>query len=300
MNISIHGFQPVWGQFNGFGTGGNTAQSVAEATPSVNAGKFDTFLNEAGQSFVEKLYSAVGGGIKGIMELSASDRRSLASMYKDNMKRLVNEAIDHEKAEAERYKELKEKKAYYKGVVDEDGYVRDGKFAFSGKVKTYVDKSDAEELLKAVQSEIDDLVTAKAAKEDPFNLKNFEYIYSGVAFLAATDKAYDDAVRIDDFSISGQWSRTEDNFLEESDSTVKSLESRLKSIDGMYKAFLDDKDFERRVASGGFDKKKLDALMANFNKWTKNALFRLAEVGGAGEDDLMKSVETIIGGKEKA
>lgn len=296
MSISIHGFPPIRGQF---GNIGDSARTFAENAPNVlNSGRYDSFISEAGQSFIEKLYSTVGGNLKKITELSPSDRRSLASMYKDNMKRLVGEAIEHEKAEAERFGDLKEQKAYYKGVLDGDGYVREGKYGLAGKFKVYADKNDVAELLKAVQSEIDDLVTAKAAKEDPFNLKSFEYIYSGTAFLAATDKNYDDAVRLDDASVSGQWSRTEENFLEESEATVKTLESRLKSIDKMYRSFLEDKDFERRVAQNGFDQRKLDALMSNFNKWVKNALFRLADSGGAGEDELMKSIETVIGGKK--
>jgi len=293
MNIindisAVRHFSPVRGvvRFDA----GVAAQS--ESNVVTRDRRFDIFENNVSQNFIDNLNAKIYDNIGGVLKMSPSDRRAIASNSKENMKRLVNQAIVHEKAEIERFCGLKDRKEYYESVLAEDGYIREGKYEFSGKIGQYVPKNEVEDALDKIQGEIDGLVTAKEAKEsDPLDSRTFEYIYSKTMFLAATGMKYFDAA---DDPIGGQWTRTEDNFLESAYSSVDSLNKRLKDIDRVYDSFLNDDGFEERITKEGYDTRRIDALMTNFNKWGKNAVMKLTSLNGIDQNELFKSLEDIV------
>jgi hypothetical protein len=259
--------------------------------------RFDTFVNEASQNFIERLNSKIEDKLFSLMNMSPSDRRYFAFMYKENMKRLTNDAISHEERELEKFDNLQEQKAYYQGILDDNGYVNEGKFAFGGLHRTYVSKVEVQEFLDAVQGRIDDVVTARIAKEsDPFDRKTWEYIYSGAASLAAADARGNPAIIVDDVSISGQWTRTEENFREEALESIKSLNTRLDNIDRMYNDFLRDNDFEERISNQDTDYKlkKVEFLMTMFESWNQKAMLKMMEFSNIDQDEVMMAFERLM------
>jgi transcription elongation GreA/GreB family factor len=230
----------------------------AAMPPVIKAvGRFDSFVNEVSENFVERLNKKIEADLMEILTSTADDRRYTAAMHKDNMKRLTREAIAHEKQESERFNELLEQR----------------------------ENTANPELLSAIQARIDDIVTARIRKEtDLFDTKTFEYLYSGAAFLAAADMRSLGAAMLNDTSVSGQWSRTEENFAEESEKSIASLESRLKNIDSLYDTLRRDVKFDERVSSELLEDKikKAAAVMAIFTKWNINAMRLLEELGDLG------------------
>ena len=258
--------------------------------------RFDTFINEVSNNFIGSLNKRIEQNLMKVVSLSAEDRRYMAYMYKENMKRLTKEAIEHEERELEKFRDLKKEKSYYRSILDENGYIDKGKYAFSGVKQKQVSKAEVQELLNEVQSKIDDIVTAKVAKEsDPLDTKTFEYLFSGAMFLAATDMKCSSASVVDDSSISGQWSRTEENFEAESRRTTDSLNKRLEDIDKMHTAFLKDKEFDERIADEtlGDKQEKINALLGLFKNWTEKTIKLLLESGNIDEQAFMKSFEKI-------
>ncbi|MCL1903843.1 MAG: hypothetical protein FWF94_05460 [Oscillospiraceae bacterium] len=268
--------------------GGLSAPNQLKNINSVFNGHFDTFVNQVSDNFIAGLNKRIENNLLKIMCLSAEDRKHMAYMYKENLKRLTKEAIEHEEKELERFNSLKKEKAYYEDILSKDGYVDKGKFAFSGIKKTRVSVDEVRELLDKVQVKIDDVVSARGRKEsDPFDTKTFEYLFSGAMFLAATDKRSAAAAIIDDVSISGQWTRTEENFAAESKRTKESLEKRLEDIDKMYAAFLKDEEFDERVANEhlGDKMEKVNALLDIFKSWNQKTMLKLLEANNITEEE---------------
>ncbi|MCL2634060.1 MAG: hypothetical protein FWD34_06050 [Oscillospiraceae bacterium] len=259
--------------------------------------RFDSFITQVSENFVEKLNEKIEAKLMNVMSMSAEDRRYFASMNKENMKRLTREAIEHEEKELERFKDLREQKEYYQGILDKNGYVERGKFAFSGTNKTQVSTSEVQKLLDSVQEKIDDIVTAKVRKEsDPLDFRTFEYLYSGAVFLAATGMKSLGEAMLNDNSLSGQWTRTEENYIQEAERSINSLNQRSKNIDKMYNAFKCDDGFEKRVSQETLDDKikHTKATMDIFNKWSKRAVNMLSELNSINQDELITSFEKVI------
>jgi hypothetical protein len=259
--------------------------------------RFDSFINQVSQSFIGKLNERIEARLTDIINTTEENKRYTAHMHKEHMKRLTKEAIEHEERELEKFNDLRAQKAHYQDIYDNNGYVRNGKFAFGGVNSSRVCTNEVRKLLDSVQEKINDIVTARVRKEsDPFDTKTFEYLYSGAAFLAATHMKNLGAVMLRDSSVSGQWSRTEENFAEESKRSTDSLNQRLKDIDSMYNAFRRDGTFSERLADLTVEDKarQLLHLMNIFDRWNQKAMLTLLSFGDVDESELMKSFERIV------
>ena len=302
FNVSVNAYQnkPVKPVYNG-GLGGLALNPLSETADRISGlradRRFDSFINQVSGDFIQRLNQRIESGLMKIVCMNAEDRAYVAAMHKDNMKRLAKEAIEHEEKELERFKDLKAQKDHYQSVLNDNGYVRSGKYALGGMNNTRIPENKLRELIDSVQEKIDDIVNAKVAKEnDPLDVKTFEYLYSGAAFLAAADMRGNAAAVVNDSSISGQWTRSEDTYIEEAQRSMDSLNQRLKDIDKMYNSFRRDGDFSKRVSTETPLEKvnKIKTLAFVFDQWNKSTMQKLAEIDDLNKEELLISLEKYV------
>jgi uncharacterized protein YaaQ len=277
------------------GAGSNADSNDNPAGFGIRDRRFDCFVSQVSQNFVERLSAKVESSLKEIMDMSPDDKRVIAHGAMQHMKRLTQEAIEHEERELERFNRLQEQKAHYQEVLNRGGFVRQGQFGLSGVNNRNVSRDEVSKMLEEVQKQIDDLVSARQRKEsDPFDLRTFEFLYAGATFLAAASAFQfpPDAAKISGVNVSGQWSRTEGNFVQESQRSIKSLNRKLEDIDNMYSEYNAERILEKDAEEM---QRQLETIMEIFSSWNTRATLSLMQHHSVNEEQLIASFSQIIG-----
>lgn len=170
---------------------------------------------------------------RGLSDLSADEKAEAAFNSYMSMQRSCREAIGSLELKEYCFTNLKEQKAYYLDLLENDGKISEsgGKYEFFGeKDGTYVNKDDIAKALSKVQGHINNYLAEPDEKNDVTNFPKMVFKQSAAIFSAATGIT-DKALSLEDDSMDKVKSGlTEENYLEKTNNDINSLKDRAKEI----------------------------------------------------------------------
>lgn len=168
-----------------------------------------------------------------LSDLSADEKAEAAFNSYMSMQRSCREAIGSLELKEYCFTNLKEQKAYYLDLLENDGKISEsgGKYEFFGeKDGTYVNKDDIAKALSKVQGHINNYLAEPDEKNDVTNFPKMVFKQSAAIFSAATGIT-DKALSLEDDSMDKVKSGlTEENYLEKTNNDINSLKDRAKEI----------------------------------------------------------------------
>lgn len=171
--------------------------------------------------------------VRDLSSLSKEEKAEAAFDSYMSMQRSCREAIGSLELKESCFTYLKEQKAYYLDLLENDGKISEsgGKYEFFGeKDGTYVNKDDITKALSKVQGHINNCLAEPDEKNDVINFTKMVFKQSAAIFSAATGIT-DKALSLEDDSMDKVKSGlTEENYLDRITEDINSLKERSKQI----------------------------------------------------------------------
>lgn len=195
--------------------------------------------------------------VKSLSALSAEDKQELAFDSYLDMQQSLLYMKDMIYFQADYFKELKDKKAYYTDLIDSNGIIGEGggQFKFLGKKEgEIVDIDDVYNALNRVQKSIDtfcgkippEIPNPNSYSEHVTGYITYEMLYDGAermfksasAVFSAATGITDDALKMEQgefyFDKEGV---DEDNFLEKADNLLNTIKDRSKKLGDIWSEY---------------------------------------------------------------
>lgn len=230
-----------------------TAPETSAATDSKPANRFDMLMDQINEQAQEDA-AALDPKTEAAMEITKrlTADGAVEHLFR-RMESICKKAGEFEEESVNNFKDKTAEKAYYQDLLDSDDshFNASGRYRLSGYQKNdAIDRDAIQKAIEEVQKEIDDII---AESDSYYKKASLSFEYTGTEMMIAkpglvmANRHELIPLAMGEKSIFSGVVRTEDNFLEQSEITMKSIEDKLEKLKDIKTTPLTKEQDQRRL-----------------------------------------------------